>query len=605
MNVDANAVPEEQKDSHNIFGQKKKKGKDRKKKGHTGETTKSGDELLQENATSPLEEPTLNEGNSVNDASESWSEDMQLPQQGTKAIEDVKPGNGTLPQNPSYRKELNRKEIQTDDPSTHAAKATNPNLSNEVMDRIYRQLHNFRTESPNIVFGREITGLLTLSDVEADLKTIIRNYLSCSRDSLELEKLHRDLEDEYVKLKTKYTDDLAEKTKLLSRNKREREEMEREKDKKIHNLQGRIDTLNMLYNNKDEQQQIKIDAIEEKHKLATTRLNSDKRNLKNVHDRTLEEQKRQHSDALNKRDTDFKTSYTAAVTQLENQIRQLQNSLHTKDSDHDKELEQLKHSLREEQGRSGRRLEKEKLLASEQISKAKKSMDQELLTAQQSYSAQLESTQRLLDDTIQERTGEIEKARAGFEVEKANTIRHFEAKKTEIERQMQADRQDLESQIVEVQKQLQAEVTEKSKAISSIRAEMVVKHNKEKRAIKESNQALKEALVARDHFKAMSDEELAYRFEEIGSEVGEFAQVVWDKRRESSWPFDDQSFQRSENKRRMKGHVLQNTMWVILYDNIFCTPFRVFGKEGKGTDANSLETEWVKAYDPVECKLCF
>jgi hypothetical protein len=86
----------------------------------------------------------------------------------------------------------------------------------------------------------------------------------------------------------------------------------------------------------------------------------------------------------------------------------------------------------------------------------------------------------------------------------------------------------------------------------------------------------------------MSDREAARLFQDIGSEVDEFARVQWDMRYESTWPFPEKSLRMSENIRRTKQYIIQNTLWVILYEKIFCTPFRVLGDEGK-----SLEEQWI------------
>jgi hypothetical protein len=89
----------------------------------------------------------------------------------------------------------------------------------------------------------------------------------------------------------------------------------------------------------------------------------------------------------------------------------------------------------------------------------------------------------------------------------------------------------------------------------------------------------------------MSDHELAHRFHDISIEVDEFARVQWDVGQESLWPFPGQSLRKSDNERRTKQYIIQNTLWVILYERIFCTPFRVLGNEGK-----SLEAEWIEKF---------
>jgi len=89
----------------------------------------------------------------------------------------------------------------------------------------------------------------------------------------------------------------------------------------------------------------------------------------------------------------------------------------------------------------------------------------------------------------------------------------------------------------------------------------------------------------------MSDNELALRFHDLANEVDDIARADWDNRRESAWYFPGNVLRNSENVRRAKQHLLQNTIWVILYEKIFCTPFRVFGNEGK-----SLERAWTEKH---------
>ena len=132
------------------------------------------------------------------------------------------------------------------------------------------------------------------------------------------------------------------------------------------------------------------------------------------------------------------------------------------------------------------------------------------------------------------------------------------------------------------------------------KAKMRGKYEAEKiahvRGLKETVEILKMELVRRDHFKAMSDRELANRFKEITDEVDDFSRYPWEKDRESSWPFPLHVVLSSEkNERATKQEVMQNTLWVILYKKIFCTPFRVLGEEGK-----ALELEWVKKHPQGE-----
>jgi hypothetical protein len=119
----------------------------------------------------------------------------------------------------------------------------------------------------------------------------------------------------------------------------------------------------------------------------------------------------------------------------------------------------------------------------------------------------------------------------------------------------------------------------------------------EHRSLRGDIEALKGALIKRDHFKDfnMSGRDLSLRFQDLASEIDAFSRIRWDNERETTWPFPDKVFRRSDNERRSKKHVIQNTLWAILYERIFCTPFRVLGSEGM-----LMERDWVEKYGQGE-----
>jgi anti-sigma28 factor (negative regulator of flagellin synthesis) len=120
-------------------------------------------------------------------------------------------------------------------------------------------------------------------------------------------------------------------------------------------------------------------------------------------------------------------------------------------------------------------------------------------------------------------------------------------------------------------------------------------HEEEHRSLRERVESLKEALVKGDRFKAISDRELARRFQDLTSDVDALARFRWDNGRVRTWPFPDKVFLNSENQRRDKQYLFQNTIWVILHEKIFCTPFRVLGNEG-----TSLEQQWMANFGQGE-----
>jgi hypothetical protein len=118
------------------------------------------------------------------------------------------------------------------------------------------------------------------------------------------------------------------------------------------------------------------------------------------------------------------------------------------------------------------------------------------------------------------------------------------------------------------------------------------------KAKEKENQSLKRGLVNRDNeldkFKPLTDRELSDRFLELAREIDDAARVQWDTS-EKSWPVPERQIRKSENERRTRQRILQNTIWAILYDKVFETPFRVLGPAGK-----PLESMWTKEFSHGE-----
>jgi hypothetical protein len=186
--------------------------------------------------------------------------------------------------------------------------------------------------------------------------------------------------------------------------------------------------------------------------------------------------------------------------------------------------------------------------------------------------------------------------------QKNEMTRRHQINKRAVEEKLRVTRDKFETQLKSIKARLEQEPERNAKETEAIRKSYDAEKQRMREAfelektgflreLNEKVESLKGALVQRDYFQAMSDHELANRFQVISLEVDEFARVVWEKGRESSWPLPGQSFRKSGNERRAKQYIMQNTLWVILYERIFCTPFRVLGSEGK-----SLETKWIETF---------
>ncbi|OQV06072.1 hypothetical protein CLAIMM_10704 [Cladophialophora immunda] len=121
---------------------------------------------------------------------------------------------------------------------------------------------------------------------------------------------------------------------------------------------------------------------------------------------------------------------------------------------------------------------------------------------------------------------------------------------------------------------------------------------------------LKGELVKRDHFKGLSDPEICNRFKKLAGEVDSFSRIQWEKKREARWPIQENVLRRSENPRKLKQQIVQSTIWMILKEKIFHSPFGVLGDDGQrmhrewtgefGEDQSSELPHWPEASEESE-----
>lgn len=114
-------------------------------------------------------------------------------------------------------------------------------------------------------------------------------------------------------------------------------------------------------------------------------------------------------------------------------------------------------------------------------------------------------------------------------------------------------------------------------------------HARQETALKEDIKALNEALGAREQVKSLSDNDIESLFLTLVGLVDQMARRSTWKHNRTEWK--DEVFDLARNSTKLKRNILQESMWIVLYENIFCTPFRIFGEEGR-----YLETQWSAAF---------
>jgi hypothetical protein len=96
----------------------------------------------------------------------------------------------------------------------------------------------------------------------------------------------------------------------------------------------------------------------------------------------------------------------------------------------------------------------------------------------------------------------------------------------------------------------------------------------------------------REHFKGMTDGQVAAQYKRLSNSIDEFSRIEWERVKERTWPVSDDHICRlARNTRKLKKHIIQNTLWLMLYDYVFQSPFKILGTLGEQHDE-----EWIPIY---------
>ena len=121
--------------------------------------------------------------------------------------------------------------------------------------------------------------------------------------------------------------------------------------------------------------------------------------------------------------------------------------------------------------------------------------------------------------------------------------------------------------------------------------ELIEKHRIELQRSQQVAEDLKQDLVSRDHIKGLSDRELAAQFKKLNTIIEDFSRTEWDHSREADWPLSEEELRSlyPRNVRKLKQQIIQNSLWLSLYEFIFRSPFRIIGEHGLAFDSEIYE----------------
>jgi hypothetical protein len=265
------------------------------------------------------------------------------------------------------------------------------------------------------------------------------------------------------------------------------------------------------------------------------------------------------------------------------------------------ELADLRTSKDQEIKRLGKKAESDRLRLEQQKSDLRASNMTELARIHdEARSEKLELEQRHRNEK-----NELEREITGLETDLKESRDKFalwerqtSEWKVEFEKKADENKHREFKQLYDEIDELEAQVTKLKQEAKSdkqrLKDQIEARHKK--KMIKDARdiEDLKAELVKRQNFKTLTDIEIYNRFTTLVNEIDDVSRGTWDNRREQTWPFPDKVLQhppKGTNTRELKQHIVQNTIWIELYEWIFSTPFKVFGEEGE-----MLQDMWLKQY---------
>jgi hypothetical protein len=178
-------------------------------------------------------------------------------------------------------------------------------------------------------------------------------------------------------------------------------------------------------------------------------------------------------------------------------------------------------------------------------------------------------------------------------------VTDYQAQICQLKIDADEEKMQLRKEVQTEQAKLQEEQKRREKELKKQEAHLTQKHSDETFQLRSVNEELKQGLFQRQHFKGLRDRDLTSQFRIIVGQVQDFANLEWNSRRESDWPFTEYQLLEihRSNIRKLKKQIIQNSLWVLLYNYIFRSPFRILGAEGR-----DLDNDWIQIH--AAGKLC-
>jgi hypothetical protein len=345
------------------------------------------------------------------------------------------------------------------------------------------------------------------------------------------------------------------------------------------------------------------------------------------HNRILEDEYEKHQEQK----TTIENWY-AAYQRLENELQRVQQEKEQLDEQyqqghwklqemqdyHEVTIEQInsKHKTELEVRENKRRLENEQmhkdhLLEIERLADANRAKiefiqdnhDTTIQDLEEEHAAEVEKlqkeqasrTQRLQKDWDEKASryeADMKQAKKDYEFSEAKkkqmlseAIAKLEAEKLLLRKDFEEQKSRLDNINRDAMEQFEKDQLEFAEQFKAREVKLIKTHAQEIDRLKRDIQSRNKAFVSRDNFTPVTDGGLKATFFDLVREVDNLSRLKW-AFNNSPWT-DDFLNQVTDSPKRLQKQILQDTIWELFFENIFCSPFRVFGTEG-----NILETQW-------------
>lgn len=232
-----------------------------------------------------------------------------------------------------------------------------------------------------------------------------------------------------------------------------------------------------------------------------------------------------------------------------------------------------------------RSLESDKKGMKARIDNVQSELQTQLQRKEQQHQTENIETQNQYQAQIDSLRSDFTRQKKDLEHKMSEMIVTYESERDELARQSRDKASKLKKTFEEEKARLEGRLEEERQRLKGELEEQADRSRKD-------IETLNGALLKRDKFTPIADRELKDRFLHLDGEIENLARVDW-KLNDTDWR--DGVLSLSKNPKKLKRYILQDELWAVLYETIFCSPFRVFGTEGR-----ILETQWSDAFPQKE-----